>query len=482
MEKGEVKEVELLNAEEHCTRSSNVTKQAKPACAVVRTRGSRGLSFMASMPFDFTGAVFYRALSRARKTSAGKVKRLLSERQKFYSTVFSRLLEAGAVRLPVPIGPSAVQRPRERNSERPRLDWAAHNERLTDREFCRLYRMCRASFVELVGRLRDRLSRDDDMGRRSSSGAISVELQLSMTLRFLAGGSYLDIAYFHGVHAATLFAAIWRVVEAIDETFHLEFPGDPESCERVAKGFCERFDNPLIGCVGAVDGLAIEIRRPPSSVCPKSRSFYNRKGFFAYVLQAACDHTYRFTFASCKCTGSTHDSAAFAVSSLGMRLNNYGLPPGFWIAGDEAYPAGPSLLTPWPGRDLSPSKDSFNYWLSSSRIHIEQSFGILVSRWGILWRALEVDYRKVPQLVMALLKLHNHCLARRTDEYGKLDRHTLDRRPGDALRLLRPESEPGRGRRRDREVCPLRTTMTDMLDHTGLLRPGRARTANVQAP
>jgi hypothetical protein len=366
---------------------------------------------------------------------------------------------------------------RAANRLRARLNWADHNARFTDGEFRRFYRMNRATFAGLCDLLRPDLQRDEAMAQRGSpGGAIAPELQLSIALRFFAGGSYLDICAYHGVQKGTLYVILWRVTNSINARISLCFPHDDvEALTTLSNGFRARMNNPLAGCVGALDGIAIEIKRP-SAGCKNSRSFYNRKGFFAYPLQAMCDSKYRFLFASCKCTGSTHDSVAFSVSALGQMVARGELPDGFWIAADEAYAASNSVLTPWPGRELAPERDSFNYWLSSSRIHIEQAFGILVARWGILWRPLDVDYRRVPTLMMALLKLHNLCI---DSNDVPADRHPNDRRPGDAFNIRMQgacddQPELRRGRRRDLELSTVREQWTRYLADSGIVRPQHA--------
>ena len=109
---------------------------------------------------------------------------------------------------------------------------------------------------------------------------------------------------------------------------------------------------------------------------------------------------------------STHDSTAFALTRLASVLESSqdSLPAGYYIVGDDAYPCSNKILTPWPGKNLSVWKDSFNFWQSSARIHIEQAFGIVKMRWGILWRPLGLTLQKVSLVVSCCLKLHNFIL------------------------------------------------------------------------
>jgi DDE superfamily endonuclease len=86
------------------------------------------------------------------------------------------------------------------------------------------------------------------------------------------------------------------------------------------------------------------------------------------------------------------------------------MPRGYWVAGDEAHVYGDSLLTPHSGRQLNEAQDCFNYWKSSARIHIEQAFGILVGRWGILWRPLRTSVAKSTLIILTLAKLYNFII------------------------------------------------------------------------
>jgi len=51
--------------------------------------------------------------------------------------------------------------------------------------------------------------------------------------------------------------------------------------------------------------------------------------------------------ASFETAGSLHDSSAWRVSPLHAVLDEFGLPCGFWIAGDEAYVGTGHLLIPF---------------------------------------------------------------------------------------------------------------------------------------
>ena len=78
---------------------------------------------------------------------------------------------------------------RAANRTRARMVWSERRDNLSDLEFTRRYRLNKKSFKKLCTLLRPKLT-----ARRVGQNPVTVELKVSMTLRYLAGGSYLDIA------------------------------------------------------------------------------------------------------------------------------------------------------------------------------------------------------------------------------------------------------------------------------------------------
>jgi nuclease HARBI1 len=227
---------------------------------------------------------------------------------------------------------------------RRRWIFSEHIGGLSDGQFRRMYRLPKEAFQQLANVIGEHRQ---SAGRRP--GRHAVDAKLSMTLRWLAGGSYLDIALAHCVSVSTFFHVVDETVSDIDDTITLEFWYENEQyLKRVSAGFT-RGRSPIYGCAGAIDGIAIKIVEPWAGTTANSSTYFNRKGFFALNVQAMCDCDYKFTFASALCPGSTHDSTAFAVSSLSTLLSRQDekfLLPGFWIAGDEAYVCEGRMLTP----------------------------------------------------------------------------------------------------------------------------------------
>ena len=163
----------------------------------------------------------------------------------------------------------------------------------------------------------------------------------------------------------------------------------------------------LRGCVAAVDGMAIKIEAPDISQDARPARFYCRKGFFSLNLQAVCDSSRKFLAAYIDCPGSVNDALAWKYTNLYQQLEAGKLPYPYWIAGDAAYGCTNYLLSPFPGKSCSKFEDSFNFHQSQQRINIECAFGMLVSRWGVLWKPLRCKLTRAPLVVGVCMKLHN---------------------------------------------------------------------------
>ncbi|CAN0413570.1 unnamed protein product, partial [Pylaiella littoralis] len=252
---------------------------------------------------------------------------------------------------------------------------------------------------------------------RLRNGALPVEYQVGNTLRWLAGGEMHDIKQGHVIAKSTAYQTAARVMKAINACKELDcrWPKNQTEFASIAEGFRDRSTNGVMAkCVGAMDGLFIRMTRPISRDTHEPNSFYSghKKGF-GMNFQAICDAQYRIRAWTMNCPGSQNDRTAFKVSGFPKLLE--GLPKGYYIVGDAAYPGSDVVLVPYPGIKVSESQDALNYYLSQCRIAIEQTFGILVRTWGILWRPLEVRLGSVAPLVESLVRLHNFCRDQRVD-------------------------------------------------------------------
>ena len=104
----------------------------------------------------------------------------------------------------------------------------------------------------------------------SSGSHIPVVTRLAVSLRWLAGGSYLDLCFAWGVAASTFYHAngvLWPTLEALDKALDKSFPfgfpfGDEARLEELAEGFRVHSGGILDGCVLAMDGFGVATRAP----------------------------------------------------------------------------------------------------------------------------------------------------------------------------------------------------------------------------
>ena len=129
-------------------------------------------------------------------------------------------------------------------------------------EFTRMFRMDPPTFAYLVGALSPRIDRNF-VQAEGAGGYISPELRVVMTIRWLAGGSYLDLKVHTGVATSTFYDIAEDVCDAIIETFPIKFDTSREALKERAAEFALR-QRPHMrvfrGVVGAIDGLLVKIR------------------------------------------------------------------------------------------------------------------------------------------------------------------------------------------------------------------------------
>jgi hypothetical protein len=81
--------------------------------------------------------------------------------------------------------------------------------RMSDRHFKRVFRLPRAVFFGLCSLLNEYYCRSVRVRRETG---LSVPVSLSMTLRWLAGGSYLDIALWNHVSVSTFYFIVDNII------------------------------------------------------------------------------------------------------------------------------------------------------------------------------------------------------------------------------------------------------------------------------
>lgn len=138
-------------------------------------------------------------------------------------------------------------------------------------------------------------------------------------------------------------------------------------------------------------------------------------------MLGVCDANYLFTAIDVGAYGRRSDGGIFRDCNMGQWFNAKrmnlpepeplcagGFPAPYCLVGDEAFQMTDYMLRPYPGRGgLNDERRIFNYRLSRSRRTIENTFGILVSRWRILRKPIEATVNNTIAIVQAIVCLHN---------------------------------------------------------------------------
>lgn len=149
--------------------------------------------------------------------------------------------------------------------------------------------------------------------------------------------------------------------------------------------------------------------------------YYNYKKSFSIVLLALVDSNYNFIFAEIGSQGRISDGGVFRNSQLWQRIfsNNLNFPmprplPGgttdvpYVFLGDGAFALTTHVMKPYPGsHNEGTPKRIFNKKLSSSRVVVENAFGILASRFRIFRKPILLNPEKTTIITMTCVLLHN---------------------------------------------------------------------------
>lgn len=230
------------------------------------------------------------------------------------------------------------------------------------------------------------------------------------------GDSIRSIAmeFLNGVSTVQLF--IQEVSEAI-LTFlgpqYMTTPRNKDEWMKISQEFFVKRGFPHV--LGCIDGKHIRVVKPSNG----GSLYYNYKNFHSLILLAICDSNYKFIYAQVGSTGSESDGGVFNASKFNHSLKNnlLDLPPEakihefgpipYYFLGDAAFAQSEHILRPYAGNFLAPDKENFNKKLSSCRICIEQTFGILSGRFRVLLNSILLEPNHVESVVLSICVLHN---------------------------------------------------------------------------
>jgi DDE superfamily endonuclease len=300
---------------------------------------------------------------------------------------------------------------------RQRLIWDDYVAKFSDNPtFIRRHlRMTLPSFYKLLSYVREQLE-VDNIRADSRGGAIVPELCLFCTLRWLAGGSYLDIFALTSVSIPSFYRVVYNTLRYINDCKELEikFPITVKECEEAAEGFRSiSHKEAITNCIGVGDGYLLRIYTPPRNLAGNVRSYFSGHYQCSGInIQAVCDHRSRFIFFAVAAPGSANDRDAIKETGLPNLLEQ--VPDPYVIIVDAAYDPSEKVVPMFFGPSrLAPECDNFNFYASQCRIRIEMAFGLMQMKWGILWRPMRVKLDNIKFVVLVIAKLHNFTINER---------------------------------------------------------------------
>ncbi|XP_055585405.1 uncharacterized protein LOC129738243 [Uranotaenia lowii] len=259
--------------------------------------------------------------------------------------------------------------------------------------------------------------------------------QADITQLYLAHGTPVSIlSRLFKMGEFTVRSITLEVCQVLWDTLKLEYLPVPteQDWKKYAEEYTEKWNFP--NCCGAVDGKHVAIQCPANS----GSVYFNHKGFHSIVLMAVCNAKYEFLMVDIGGFGGNSDGGLFSASEFGKRLlqnppPNY-LPNSvlefpFYIVGDAAFPLKRNLMRPYPDMNLPIIKENFNTRPSIARRTIENAFGILVARWRILSKTIDLHPTNTGKITQACVILHNFMI-RHTNDYnserfvGQVNRNT----------------------------------------------------------
>ena len=311
--------------------------------------------------------------------------------------------------------------------------------RLFDSEFFfRCFRMSPTTFEELLSWIAPFIIKSSV--RRATA---SPAERLCVTLRYLAtGDAQFTIASSYRISPTTVGRIIRETCQVLwcvlTKKGYMAVPKTTNDWRIISSEFERKWN--FNHCLGAIDGKHIIIQAPARS----GSLYYNYKKCHSIVLLAVCNARYEFTLVDVGDAGRQSDSGIYNNSKLGHAIDNnlLNFPPAepisgydqtkqfpFPFIGDEAFALKPYMMRPYArGNGLGTREAIFSYRLSRARRIIENSFGVLASRFRIFRRPIIADVENVKFITKATLSLHNFLMKRQyQDNYRYCPRDFVDR-------------------------------------------------------
>ncbi|XP_039297262.1 uncharacterized protein LOC120354335 [Nilaparvata lugens] len=276
--------------------------------------------------------------------------------------------------------------------------------------------MSKKDFDNLLNLIQPVIDKSDTVMRE----AITSQERLAPTLRFLASGdSFVSLQYLFRISKQIISYIIPEVCDALIKALKdfIKLPSSSGEWESISKEFQEKWNFPYV--LGAMDGKHVQLRAPWNS----GTEYYNYKHFFSIVLFALVDANYNFLYVNVGSPGRFSDGGVFKNTELYRKLENrtlnipspkplqipYRIEVPYFILGDQAFELNDYTMTPFRGTPHAGSIERiFNYRLSRARRVVENTFGVVSSKFEVLLKPIRLQPEKAKIVVLTVAYLHNY--------------------------------------------------------------------------
>eukprot|EP00951_Prasinocladus_malaysianus_P037107 scaffold395992_cov48-Prasinocladus_malaysianus.AAC.2 len=279
-----------------------------------------------------------------------------------------------------------------------------------DDAFRRVLRLSRAAFDMTWRKLRDSGQVRDNMCN-AAKYKIPAWFKVAVCLHHLAhGGTWYQTAAAVGLADSTCRAYTYSVCRAIFFVLRPIFmhPPTQAECLKSQERFADRKGILNVGL--AVDGTHVPYR--PDNKFWKNE-FRNYKGWHSVLCVMVVNSFYMFVDAEVGHPGRCSDATVTEESAFWEDIKadfEAWLGPMGMLISDGAIGLSDIVLTPYPrSAGMTEKRRWFNFCHSSTRIYVEQIFGMWKNRWRINMFESKVHRSFLSLMIYATLILHNIC-------------------------------------------------------------------------
>ncbi|XP_067629448.1 putative nuclease HARBI1 isoform X2 [Eurosta solidaginis] len=251
-------------------------------------------------------------------------------------------------------------------------------ESYTDQEFRRHFRLNRSTARMLI----DRYNTSSFYTYKEHGGLpkVGASKEIYILLWYMANtNTFREIANLFNMSKTSAWSILRRVVEWLLSIGHeyIQWPSASKVQDNMRKFKATKNIPNVVGCI---DCSHIKIKTPVSN----NKAYFNRKHFYSLQLQAVVDADKMFINVFAGEPGSLHDSRILRRSSLYERATGdmeSTFPFNSFLLGDSAYGNSQWLISPFLDNGcLTPAQRQFNFIHSSTRIVVENAYGLLKTR------------------------------------------------------------------------------------------------------